>query len=93
VARYELATGRVNIAQVARDAIEVQDACNLSGVAHLLVDACAAIRADDPTLGNPGLHSHPIVVLIVDKLVSLTTGDFLDAWPECARIAKGEAAG
>lgn len=59
------------LAQLARDALIVQDACNLSGVAHGLVLTVARLRAIYPTANTDTINRHPIVKLWVDKLASL----------------------
>jgi hypothetical protein len=53
-----------------QSAIDVQDACNLSGVVHSLARLLPKIReeAHSTTLVN----EHPIVVLYVNKLASLS---------------------
>jgi hypothetical protein len=56
------------------DAINVQSACNLSGVAHSLSRAVAAIwdEAHAQGKGTQWVNQHPIVVLYVAQLAALS---------------------
>jgi hypothetical protein len=58
-----------------QSALDVQDACNLSGVVHSLARILPRIREEVQSTGL--VNEHPIVVLYVDKLASLarTQGD------------------
>jgi len=53
-----------------QSALDVQDACNLSGVVHSLSRILPKIREDNPSTGL--VNEHPIVVLYVNKLASLS---------------------
>jgi hypothetical protein len=68
-----------------KDAIEVQNACNLSGVAHSLADVCSHIMrtgGDSETI-----KTNPAVILFVDKLNSLlnrpSLKEFHTAYMKC----------
>lgn len=63
----------ITIEQAAKDALLVQDACNLSGVLHSFSQAMEAINAAmrDAGEGTDWRNNHPIVRLYVDKLASL----------------------
>ena len=70
-----------------RDALDVQDACNLRAIARLLVKA-ADLAADKG--GTTASYSDPAVVLIVNKIESLVLSQ--DAitngkWDECEKLA------
>jgi hypothetical protein len=58
------------VRQAARDALQVQDACNVSGVARSYVEALMALRME-LQLGTKELARHPISVLFAHKLASL----------------------
>lgn len=58
-----------------QNAIDVQDACNLSGVVHSLADVMPRIRQEPDCTGTDYVNSHPIVVLYVSKLASLSRQD------------------
>jgi hypothetical protein len=62
----------------ARDAILIQNACNISGVARSFVEAIDAIR-ESGTQGqsNYDIAHHPIVTLFVSKFASLNGTDCL----------------
>ena len=63
------------IQQLAREALAVQDACNLSGVAiafaRVMVDLREALEAQDEQADTNRLRFHPITTVWVDKLASL----------------------
>ena len=63
-----------NARSIYRDAILVQSACNLSGVAHSLVEACQYLReigGDSRTI-----ERDPAIVLFVAKLADLAGLDY-----------------
>ena len=72
-------------------AITVQDACNLSGVAHSLAELLPRIREEPDCTGTDFVNSHPIVVMYVNKLSSLSGAEnglaFSTAYEECKRRA------
>jgi hypothetical protein len=87
----------MTLQQAAADAIACQDACNLSGVAHSLIDALDAIRetAEYREGGTRVLNQHPIVTLYLAKLADLNRMDYswpIQAWEECKRLAGEEGA-
>lgn len=53
-----------------KDAIDVQDACNLSGVVHELSRVLPRIRAE--VQDTDAINTHPIVRMYVDKLCHLS---------------------
>lgn len=56
------------------DAIQVQDACNITGVAHAFVSLLERIETERD--GNKlELNRHPLAVMWTSKLLSLSTGD------------------
>lgn len=69
----------------ARRALDVQDACNMSGVVHALARIMGEMcRAG---LDTGARNRHPVSVLFVDKLKSLSGDDFVWAYEECMRHA------
>ena len=70
-----------------KDALDVQDACNLRAIARLLVKAADAAADAD---GTDASYCDPAVVLIVNKIESLVHSDerFSAAYDECERRAK-----
>jgi hypothetical protein len=72
-----------------QSAIDVQDACNLSGVVHSLVDILSSIRSEKDFSGTAYVNRHPIVVLYVNKLASLTGDNFSEAYAKVqAKLAE-----
>ncbi len=59
-----------SLKNMARDALDVQDACNLSGVVRSFVNVIDDVRAISP--GNRDWCRHPIIKLWADKIASLT---------------------
>jgi uncharacterized membrane protein YccC len=59
--------------ELAQQALDVQDACNLSGVAKALGRAMDALwtEANQHGHGTDWVNRHPIVTLFLDKLDSL----------------------
>lgn len=58
--------------QLAADAIAIQSACNLSGVARSLAEACVFLYSQVPSTRY--VNEHPVVTLFIDKLASLNGG-------------------
>lgn len=78
--------------QIKRHAIECQDACNIIAVSILLADSTRSLSR----LGfdSRGINSHPAIILIMDKLQSLTGSlgsyplDIRDhAWVACEGVS------
>ena len=57
--------------ELAKEAYDVQDACNLSGVVHSLAKAVGELWAQPDCEGTDWVNTHPVTVLFVDKLASL----------------------
>lgn len=80
--------------QLAQEALDVQDACNLSGVAisfaNAMKDLCEHANAGGH--GTDWKNTHPVAVLWSSKIASLTGSDsgigFSRAYEECLRLAK-----
>ncbi len=84
----------MTLKQAAQSAIDVQDACNLSGVAHSMLDAIAAIRAD--ASNTLPVNQHPIVTLYLLKMNELNGcgstchQTYTPAEKACKAIAAGQ---
>ena len=85
--------------QAAQEALDVQDACNLSGVVgafHRCVMNTLWPEARRIGQGTDWVNTHPIVTLYLDKLADLncpsrqcgTIADFGPAYLEVCRIAE-----
>jgi hypothetical protein len=86
---------------LAKDALLVQDACNLSGVVHSLSRAMHAIWevSNRKGLGTDYVNQHPIVAMYLDKLCQLNCHAMLENprltqsyWGLCEQAAKRDAA-
>jgi hypothetical protein len=71
------------IAELAKEAIAVQDACNLSGVVHGFSRAITRLRTLLEAQGKGGtdnVNRHPICVLWADKIADLAGREFSPAY-------------
>jgi hypothetical protein len=59
--------------ELAKLAIDVQDACNLSGVVHSFSTVISELRNDHNIQSTNDLNTHPICVLFADKINQLTS--------------------
>lgn len=77
---------------VYKQALNVQDACNPSGVANLFFRACSEIR-DTENAETEALCTHPALILIADKLIDLMGRpqdiDYVKAYYMCKNHGKG----
>ena len=86
----------MTIKEAAQTALDVQDACNLSGVVHSFSQAMHAVFEEAERLhkGTDWRNAHPIVTLYLSKLCSLNRGyyecDYLHASDACEAIIRGE---
>lgn len=67
------------LAMLAREACDVQNACNLSGVVRTYAEVLSALRDLPECTGNAWLHSHPIAIAFADKIASLTGIQYFNA--------------
>ena len=81
-----------------RLALQVQDASNISGVIHSLeTEVLPAIRQEPGYTGTRYIESHPVVLLFLDKIVSLTRKGWItdhessisEAYRVCEEFALG----
>lgn len=59
------------IDELLKEAYDVQDACNLSGVVHSFSRAMTELR-ENGINNTEELNTHPVCVLYADKIASLT---------------------
>ena len=83
-----------SIQELAKEAIEVQNACNLSGVVLSWSQAILDLRANLPDAGTATINHHPINVMWASKVQSLTgvfceQDMFSKAYLEVQQLAKG----
>jgi hypothetical protein len=81
--------------ETAQQALDVQDACNLSGVVHAFSRAMSVLweEAHRTGQGTDWVNKHPIVTLFIDKLASLNHYDSTlnHAWDEVTKLAHKDA--
>lgn len=83
------------IQEWAKDAIQVQDACNPSGVIYALARALDVVNEESRRLGQgtDWVANHPVIILFVSKIESMVHSErslrFSDALAACERLAKG----
>jgi hypothetical protein len=58
-----------------RKALFAQDACNLSGVVHSLAEVLPRIREEPGCTGTDYVNTHPITIMYVSKLASLSRSE------------------
>ena len=76
-----MAKTRKTIKQLAEEALQVQDACNLSGVVHSMIHAVQdlwEICREESQSGTSWVNTHPITRAYVSKLISLSGYDIGD---------------
>jgi hypothetical protein len=66
------------IRELAREALQVQDACNLSGVVHAFARAMSDLLKHPECTGTDWANTHPVAVLYADKIAHLTGTQSLD---------------
>ena len=83
------------IGDLAREALDVQDACNLSGVVHSWSRSIKRLRELCPTAGTEQINKSPINKLWADKVAHLTgtqsfnAPDVSDAYAVVKVLANG----
>jgi hypothetical protein len=80
---------------LAKEALDVQDACNLTGVVLGFGRAVTDLRALYPNNGTDFFNRHPIVVMWSSKISSLCGSEsmtrFSQMYQECCQLAKEPA--
>lgn len=83
----------MTLKKAAQEALDVQNACNLSGVVHSLARVVTMLRALPECTGTEWCNTHPIVYLFVDKLADLSgvphldSGRFMQNYEACIKLA------
>ena len=83
------------LSRLARDAIQVQDACNLRGVLRSFHEASLELGRHPDCTGTDWVNHHSIMVLYADKVITLTQAGFgggeafSQAYGECTKLAEG----
>lgn len=83
--------------QLAKESLDVQDACNLSGVVHGFSRSITRLRELLPNAGTDDINTHPICVIWADKIAHLTrtqmdsTKVLFDSYSKVKDLAEGKA--
>ncbi len=86
-----------HLRHAAREAILVQDACNLSGVVHSFSRVMSLLSevSNRQRRGTDWKNHHPIAVLYANKIASLTGAEtavvFSKAYTRCQKISDPES--
>lgn len=74
----------------AKAAIQVQDACNLTGVVRSFGEAMTAVRAyaTEHGHGTDWINRHPVAVLFADKLADMTGRIDFDAYARATEACR-----
>jgi hypothetical protein len=90
-----VATDQREIA-LAKEALAVQDACNVSGVVHTFSRAMIKLWevANDRMQGTDWVNHHPIVQIFTDKCahlagVNISGDEVMMAFVKCRKISEG----
>lgn len=81
--------------KAAQEALQCQNACNLSGVVHSMSRWMTEIRQEQP-MGTDDLNRHPVVVLFADKIAQLAgvqnigSDGYMKAHDGCTALAAGQ---
>lgn len=83
------------VREMAIEAVQVQDACNLAGVVHGLARVVSQLHDSKEYKGTTWVNHHPIVQAWVDKLASLSgvqgfTDTATDAHQWCMDLVDGK---
>lgn len=81
--------------QLAKEALDVQNACNLCAIVKSWSEALVRLRELGEYVGNDAENRHPVNVLFAGKVESLTgcnsSEAFSSAFYNAERIARGES--
>lgn len=78
------------IEQLSRQALDIQDACNLTGVVHAMSRAASRLRTLYPNECTGFYNRHSVLVLFSDKIAHLTNAseEFPCAYRVCKALAQ-----
>lgn len=83
-----------SLQELAKDAMQVQDACNLSGVVFAFADVMRDLCEHFRDAGTDYRNQHPIAVMWSSKIASLTRSEdcstMSKAYDWCHAAQKGE---
>lgn len=82
--------------ELAQEAIDIQNACNLSGLVHSWAKVVMELRRMFPDMSTTFYNTHPVNQLWASKVHDLTrmglsdTDAFIKAYEACQKLAKTE---
>ena len=88
----------LTLREAAQAALQMQDACNLSGLVHDFPNLLRPVwdEAHRLSQGTDYVNTHPIIVMVISKLCDLTRytygseqDNFKKAYEACKLLAKG----
>ena len=83
----------MTLKELAREAIDIQDACNLFGIVSGMLDAMRSLREQFPKASNEELYKHPITRLWASKIHDLARMGlsnierYAEAYQSCKELA------
>jgi hypothetical protein len=94
----------VDTVRLAQEALSIQAACNLCGLAQRFAEVMAELLREEASQGTSWVNQHPVTKLWVDKFQHLArlpqfyrhggedtrVPDWADAWVACQSLARGE---
>lgn len=86
----------MTLQHMAQSALDVQSACNLSGVVRSFAEIVHEMRTEY-NMDTPTCNHHPVCILFAEQIAHLTTGRMIqgdaysDAYKKCELLAKGIA--
>ena len=66
--------------ELAQESIDIQNACNLSGILHSAAEAIIELHALMPAASTSEINTHPIMRAWVSKICDMT-GNYTGAYP------------
>ena len=80
---------------VAIEALQLQDACNASGVVRTMSQALSTLWQSLPHVGTDAVNTHAVTLLYLFKLADLAGGTFdhpnlSEAFKTCRALAEGQ---
>lgn len=82
----------MTLKELAQEALDIQDACNLCGLAQRFAEVMIELNRHPDSTGTDWVNQHCITRLWIDKFVSLSrlgTVDYFDSSADCwARVTR-----
>ena len=91
--KLELLSFRVlTLREMAQSALDIQSACNLSGVARSFAEVMMNLRRLPECQGTAWANSHPVALLYIGKMADMAGygHGWDEAYVECERLARSQ---